>query len=191
VKTLELSFDPDIWAQVPLEYPAGQYATQGDWATAVAAAYAEGAPDEAAARTAIEAVARALPIGTRPGLFMVLWHLVDPFRPPLLVNVHLVPDEVSGGASLTEIAGGYSRGLVRPPVVDTVESTAFGTVARVVSVSRGEQAESLIMRLSIAGRRDGLVVMLDARTTRLDHGALVLDDFTALMDRISIGDVDQ
>jgi hypothetical protein len=190
MKTIDVAFNGGRWAEVPLEFPAGPYATQAEWADAVAEEYSGAASDRDAARTAIGRAGRVLPASPRPALFQTLWYQGDPFRLPLLVDVYVVPDELSGGLPLAELAGAHADDLVRPPVVDHLESMPFGTVARVISVSKDHHRDRLVMRLCAAGRAEGVVVMIDARTTELDFGTLALDDFTALMEVVTVTDRD-
>jgi hypothetical protein len=191
MKTIELTFDDARWAEVPLEFPAGPYATQDEWATAVASEYSQGATDPSAARTALERVAKVLPTSPRPALFKMLWYQADPFRLPLLVDMYVVPDALSQGLTLAELAGAFDDGLVRPPVVDNLESAAFGTIARVIGVSKDGERDRLVMRLCAAGRLNELVIMLDMRTSELDYGTLALEDFTALMEGVTVTDQDE
>lgn len=188
MKTIELAFDDARWADVPLEFPAGPYATQDEWAAAVAEEYSEGADDPVAARTALEQVARLLPASPALGLYRTLWYQADPLRVPLVAEFYVAPEEAAGGLPLDELAGAFDAGLVRPPIVDTLDSARFGSIARVISVTQDPGHNRLVMRLCAAGRLDGLVILIDARTTELDYGALALDDFTALMEGVSVVD---
>lgn len=187
---VEQHFDTHRWAGVPIEFPHTDFETQEQWAAATAAAFAEGMPDPEATRAAIERVALVLPMGYRPGLARKLWYLVDPFRFPLIANIYVIPDSIIGDQDLSTLAGAYTPHSIRPPVVDVLESAVFGTVTRVVSVSRAEDSareahkQALVMRLSIAGRAHGFTVVMDANTSELDYASLALDDFTALMEAV-------
>lgn len=180
--TIEFHYDTYTWANVPLEFPAGQYATQDEWALAVAGAYALGHPDEEGAYEAVARVARVLPHIPHPALTERVWYLVNPYAFPLIANVFVVPDEATAGVDLVTLSGAYTTTAVRPPIVDTLDSGPFGRVARTISVAKTGDRERLTMQVRLAGRAHGFTIILEASTPQLDLGALALDSITDLMD---------
>lgn len=182
MKTIEIAQDPDIWARVPQEFPAGPYATQADWAVGLAEAYSDGRENAEEVRAGLLAIASALPIGPRLGLFDVLWYCPEAGQYPLLVNVYVAPGEGLEGVTLTELAGAYEPEPARPPIVDTLDSGVFGSVARVLSFTKDEQRDRLLMHLSAVGRYEDVLVRIDAYTSDLGRGTAAADDFTALLE---------
>jgi hypothetical protein len=190
VKALELNADPYVWAEIPLDYPAGPYADQAQWAVALGEAYSEGAPDAASVRDRLVQIAGALPISDRVGLYKLLWLRPDPDKRPLLVNVYVLPEDGLEDVTLQELAGAYDTDVVRPPAVDMVDSDVFGSAARVLSYMKDPDPERdrLIMQITIVGRRDGVLVRLDAFTANLGDGMLAVDPITELLERFSTPD---
>lgn len=190
MKTIEVGYDPYVWAEVPLSFPCGEYGSQEQWAAAIGEAYTDGQDDAARTRPLLEQIAGVLPTGERPGLFEVLWYRPNPDVEPLLINVYVVPGAPYAEDSLSELAGAYAAEPIRPPVVDTLESAAFGSVARVVSVFRDDRHERLVMQLAVVGRSDEVVIKLEGFTSDLGHGTLASDDLVALMESIAVRDLD-
>ncbi|MEO7017854.1 MAG: hypothetical protein ABI130_16740 [Leifsonia sp.] len=188
MKTITITQDPDVWAEVPMEYPVGPYATQTDWALGLADAYSVGRADPEAVKAGLFAIASALPVGPRLGLFEVLWYRPAAERMPLLVNVYVAPGKEFEGVALTELAGAYEPEPARPPIVDTLESGVFSSAARVLSFTKDERRDRLLMHLSAVGRYEDVLVRIDAYTNELGHGTAAVDDFTALLETFSFGD---
>lgn len=187
MKTLDLDYDDMLWVLVPLEFPFGPFADQEAWADAVAEAFSEGTTEPALIQDSLQRCGRAILVEPQQGLHRALWYMSDPFRVPLIARVYVAPDG-DDGQSLVELAGAYDSSSVRPPVVDELESEVFGTVARVVSFSKDEQNDRLVMRVTFAGRHDGAMVIIDAITWELEYGTLAIDDMAALMDSCVFGD---
>jgi len=188
VKTITIDQDPEVWAEVPLEYPVGPYATQADWARGLAEAYSVGRDDADEVEAGLFAIASALPVAPRLGLFELLWHRPAIGTMPLLVNVYVAPGDGLEDVSLTELAGAYESEPARPPIVDTLESDVFGSVARVLSFTKDEQRDRLLMHLSAVGRYEDILVRIDGYTNDLGRGTAAADDFTALLETFRFGD---
>jgi len=190
VKTIELTADPYVWADIPLAFPCGPFEVQADWASALGEAYSEGKADASAVRDRLTEIARALPVEPRLGLIKLLWLAPDPDKQPLLVNVNLMSQVGLESIPLQELAGAYEPDPVRPPVVDRLDSPAFGSIARVLSYVRSAERGNLVMQISLVGKRDGLLVRLDAFTSDLAYGVLAVDPITELMNTITLVEIE-
>lgn len=190
MKTVELQSDPNVWAQVPLEFPCGPFVTQADWAVAFGNAYSENRSNANEIRTRLTQMAAALPIEARPGLFKQLWMSPDPETRPLFVYVCGMPEEGMEDVPIQDLAGAYASEPVRPPIVDQIDSPVFGKVARVLSYVKDPELERLVMGITLVGRLDGMLVRLDAFTPDLAGGVLAVDAITELMDVVSIAETE-
>jgi hypothetical protein len=166
----------------------GPYATQAEWARGLAEAYSVGRDDADEVEAGLFAIASALPVAPRLGLFELFWHRPAIGTMPLLVNVYVAPGDGLEDVSLTELAGAYESEPARPPIVDTLESGVFGSVARVLSFTKDEQRDRLLMHLSAVGRYEDILVRIDGYTNDLGRGTAAADDFTALLETFRFGD---
>ena len=185
MNAIEIDPDARIWAEVPTEFPRGPYADQREWGEALAAAYSTGRDDAVEVEAALRRGASVIPSEPRLGLLQRFWWVRDPFGPPLLLDVHLVPEEVVGDIELQDFLGAYGGDTVRPPIVDRLD-TPNGEAVRVTSAILDEESQ-ISTSTRYAVRAGGWVVVLTATSYEPARLELAGEDTDAVLERIRVG----
>jgi len=130
-------FDPELWIEVPLGFPAEEFDSAEAWARQIAES---AAPADAAVRERIETGAATLASAPRGGAARRFWFFPLSGEVTAIVDCFRLPRDSRLEDSLEEILG-HVDAPSTDPVVTQLDPGAAMRVVRVARIGRAETAE--------------------------------------------------